>query len=233
MKICGKCKVEKPLDGFPKDKRGRLGVHSSCKECSKAYQASYRNQNKAKIVEDNKKWWEANKESESLKKKQRRLDNLEQARQKNKEYYYENRNDILTRRKELNKVRCAESKRKERDNKNRYEAMRMATDPLYAISKRTRRLVSKRLNERGVRKNSKTAEILGCSFAELKSHLESQFASGMTWQNRSDWHIDHIIPLASAKTPEEIIRLNHYTNLQPLWAADNIRKGAKILKQGE
>ena len=51
----------------------------------------------------------------------------------------------------------------------------------------------------------------------------------MTLENHGEWHLDHIIPLAIAKTEEEIIKLNHYTNFQPLWAIDNLKKGAKIL----
>jgi hypothetical protein len=51
----------------------------------------------------------------------------------------------------------------------------------------------------------------------------------MNWSNRNLWHIDHIIPLASAKTEEEMIKLCHYTNLQPLWAIENMSKGSKII----
>jgi hypothetical protein len=58
--------------------------------------------------------------------------------------------------------------------------------------------------------------------------LEKQFVVGMSWDNRNKWHIDHIIPLSSAKTEEEIYKLAHYTNLQPLWAEDNLSKGDTI-----
>lgn len=70
--------------------------------------------------------------------------------------------------------------------------------------------------------------MLGCDWHHLKTHLESKFVDGMSWENRSLWHIDHIIPLASAKSVEEVVRLCHHTNLQPLWAKDNIRKGASV-----
>jgi hypothetical protein len=62
--------------------------------------------------------------------------------------------------------------------------------------------------------------------------LENQFVEGMNWENYGSkgWHIDHIIPLSSAKTVDEAISLNHYKNLQPLWAVDNMKKGNKILK---
>lgn len=74
--------------------------------------------------------------------------------------------------------------------------------------------------------------MLGCDWATLASHMEARFQPGMSWDNRGKWHVDHIIPLDSAKTPEEMERLCHYTNLQPLWAADNIRKSDRIPSQG-
>jgi hypothetical protein len=78
-------------------------------------------------------------------------------------------------------------------------------------------------------KSSKTMAIIGCDLDLLRLHLEERFSPGMSWDNYGDWHVDHIIPLAKASTQEEVERLSHYTNLQPLWAKDNIVKGCKIL----
>ena len=78
------------------------------------------------------------------------------------------------------------------------------------------------------RKPKSTIAILGATVDEVRAHLEAQFREGMSWENYGKWHIDHIIPLASAKDLDEIVRLCHYTNLQPLWAEENLRKGAKI-----
>jgi hypothetical protein len=75
----------------------------------------------------------------------------------------------------------------------------------------------------------RTEELLGGTFEEIKIHFESLFTEGMSWDNRSEWHIDHIVPLSSGKTEEEMIKLCHYTNLQPLWAKDNLKKSDKIL----
>ena len=79
-------------------------------------------------------------------------------------------------------------------------------------------------------KKNKKVEILGCTPEFLKEYLEKQFTEGMTWENHGlyGWHIDHIIPLSSATTKEEVIKLNHYSNLQPLWAIDNLKKGGII-----
>lgn len=110
-----------------------------------------------------------------------------------------------------------------RNQKNRLDA-----DPAFAMHKRVsrgiRRLVGRMLDK----KQSTTSKIIGCTKGEFKTHIESKFLEGMTWDNRVQWHIDHIIPLATAKTVEDVIRLNHYTNLRPLWATDNLRKGAKL-----
>ena len=79
-------------------------------------------------------------------------------------------------------------------------------------------------------KNNTTFDIIGCSPQFLKEYLEKQFVIGMSWENHSlyGWHIDHIIPLSSAKTEDELYTLCHYTNLQPLWAKDNLEKSNKI-----
>ena len=88
------------------------------------------------------------------------------------------------------------------------------------------------LNNKGYKKTSKTQDIIGCSFEEFKSHLESQFKDWMSWENKGNpedgilepdktWDIDHIIPLSTATTEEELIKLNHYTNLQPLCSFTN------------
>ena len=78
------------------------------------------------------------------------------------------------------------------------------------------------------RKAGRTTELVGCTWAELRRHLELQFAPGMTWENRNAWHIDHIRPCASfdLTDPEQQKECFHYTNLQPLWAEENIKKGA-------
>ena len=91
---------------------------------------------------------------------------------------------------------------------------------------------------RGTRKLGSAVHDLGCTVAELKAHLERQFLPGMTWENyglgKESWTIDHIFPLSRARLTdrEQFLRVCHYTNLQPLWWADNMRKGASIPRRG-
>jgi hypothetical protein len=81
---------------------------------------------------------------------------------------------------------------------------------------------------KGYSKNTKTQEMLGVDWEIAKQHIERQFTKGMNWENQGEWHIDHIIPLSSANTPERLKKLCHYTNLQPMWAVDNLSKSDSI-----
>lgn len=124
------------------------------------------------------------------------------------------------------------SKREEIIKRNtKYSESRCKVDHVYALGRRARKRISDALRVHGYSKKSRTREMLGCDYPELVRHIESKFTDGMTWDNRHLWHIDHKIPLASAKTEQELLALCHYTNLQPLWALDNLKKGAKILPE--
>lgn len=143
------------------------------------------------------------------------------------------------RRREQRRVRSPEAKARHRAAQKRWKKRnpeggrasnrrrvkrRRASDPAYALRCRLRKTIQKTLGARGLRKRVETASIVGCSWEELRDHIESRFSSGMTWDNRGQWHVDHIVPLALAKTEQDVIDLNHYSNLRPLWGEDNLRK---------
>lgn len=109
-----------------------------------------------------------------------------------------------------------------------YVAKRLKQNSLVLISSRLRSRIKEAFRKSGYTKRSKTFEIIGCSFDELKTHIEKQFLPNMNWNNKNLWHIDHIIPLATAKTEDELIALNHMTNLRPIWAKDNLQKNSKL-----
>lgn len=109
----------------------------------------------------------------------------------------------------------------------RYQKYKYNSDPMYKLKRLVRGATHRYIKGS---KSKHTEEIIGCSWEELKEHLESNFSIGMTWENHGEWHIDHIVPLSTAKTEEEIYKLNHYTNLQPLWAKDNLQKGNRYAK---
>jgi hypothetical protein len=115
--------------------------------------------------------------------------------------------------------------------KRLYERERLNHDILFLLKKQLRR----RLTE-AVKNNQKSGSAikdLGCSIEEFKRYLESKFQPGMTWDNYGEWHIDHIRPLSSfdLSDPEQLKIACHYTNLQPLWAKDNLSKGNKYVSQ--
>ena len=118
-----------------------------------------------------------------------------------------------------------------RDYFNQYHKKRKLNDPLYKLSINIRSLIGssfKRACDGTYIKGEKTENILGCSISDLINHLKFLFLNGMSFENYGEWEIDHIIPISSAKDENEIYLLNHYTNLQPLWKIDNIKKGNKI-----
>ena len=92
-------------------------------------------------------------------------------------------------------------------------------------------LIRKSFKKKHYKKDSRTFDILGIDKNGFMKHIKSQFKEGMTWDNHGlrGWHIDHIIPLSSGKDINEVIKLCHYTNLQPLWWDENLSKGSKIL----
>lgn len=115
---------------------------------------------------------------------------------------------------------------------NDYRKKRRADDPEFRMLCSLRARLSNTLN--GANKADTTKNLLGCTTEELKAHLESQFTDGMSWDNYGThgWHIDHIIPCSSFDMldPDQQRECFHYTNLQPLWAEDNLRKSDKIEK---
>lgn len=122
-----------------------------------------------------------------------------------------------------------EYNRQNKVKRNKREKERMQEDELYKFKVKVRKFICQSFKRRKESKMMHTEEVLGCSFEEFMTHICSLFREGMTIDNYGEWQIDHIIPLSTAKTKEDIIRLCHYTNLQPLWAKENREKGSKII----
>lgn len=108
-----------------------------------------------------------------------------------------------------------------------YIKQRRQSDPLVAMKARLASRVRDALLAKGFKKRSRTKELLGCGIEEFKAHIERQFVRGMSWENSSLWHIDHIVPCASAGDENELIALFHFTNLRPVWAKANLAKSSK------
>ena len=115
--------------------------------------------------------------------------------------------------------------------RRKWEAAYKKNNPLFRVAKNLRKNLNQHLKTKGFRKSYHFDQYCGCSIEELKLWLQNKFLPGMSWNNYGThtWTIDHIIPLASAKTEHELYKLCHYTNLLPLWASDNKKKSDKIL----
>jgi hypothetical protein len=174
--------------------------------------------------DNSKKTGRRNRCKECVKKYQQ--ENTDKIRGYDKKYYQENANRIKERRKQYRQ----ENADKVRETKKQYQNERRNSDPLYKMIHNLRRRVYSYCRAIKVNKSTRTKQMIGVDLTIFKSYMESKFQEGMTWENYGQWHIDHIKPLSLATTEQEVVELNHYTNLQPLWAVDNIKKSNKYEK---
>lgn len=109
-----------------------------------------------------------------------------------------------------------------------YMRKKRKEDPLFCIRDNIRRRLARSISAEKDQQRPKIEQIIGCSMDVFRQHIERQFLPGMSWENMGEWHLDHIVPISSAKTEEGIYALNHHTNLRPLWASENLRKSNKV-----
>ena len=165
----------------------------------------YYHENKEQVLEKNREYGKKNAENLKKNANEYRAANRERARSWDKKY------------RDGNKAKINDKLRERRRN-----------DPFRRLRDAIRGSIRAYLGSKKTRRSA-TFEIVGCTPDFLRGHLEKQFKDGMTWENYGPyWHVDHRIPLASGNSPEEIMGLSHWTNLQPLTAFENISKGAKI-----
>lgn len=202
-KLCNGCGMEKDIFQFYKHKRTVDGYETKCKECKKIYQ-------------------EENKEKIKLVKREYVLNNKDYLKEYKKKYKELYPDKVKESNRKYNENRINQEKIKE--SKKKYHYKRLRNDKVYSLRCLLSCMFNKSFKRNGFTKKSKTYEILGCSYDEFKTYIESKFEIWMTWENRGlyngdynyGWDIDHIIPISSAKTEEDVFKLNHYTNLQPL-----------------
>ena len=199
-KVCGKCKKIKSATDFVLDKRKELRLRSQCRECdSLARSKRYKN----------------NATKERARRKQYKLDHPQKRK-------------TTPERRAKNSVYALANYRKNSFAINLARRTRRNNDPNFrlrnSLSVRIRMAVKK-----GKSKSGKTAELIGCSVEFLRGYLEARFTLGMTWKNYGEWHIDHRIPCAEfdLSKPDQQRQCFHYSNLQPLWAFDNLSKNSK------
>jgi len=119
-------------------------------------------------------------------------------------------------------------KPEELEKSRKRKKLKFDSNPVLKAASRVRNKTYKILKTMRMSRSLSASKVLGIDIARFKSFIESQFANEMNWDNIGKWHIDHFIPMATAKTTKDINRLSHYSNLRPMWAIDNLRKSDKI-----
>lgn len=239
-KICIKCKEEKPeTKGYFYFRKDNNKFRNECKECFDEKNLNYYFKNKDKFEF---------KETRKISNKNWRNNNLERAKQNNinfyinnptynKQYYNLHKEVILEKQKiyiELNKENLTEYqiiyRKLNKTNINKQRMKKYYSDKDYKILVNLRTRINLALKNNF--KSGKTLKLLGCSIDFLKNYLESKFKPGMSWDNHGvkGWHIDHIYPCSSfdLSKPSEQKICFHWSNLQPLWAEENLKKSNKI-----
>lgn len=205
QKMCCKCHAYKSLSDFNKCKTGVYGYHNHCRDCQK-------------IIRHD--WYLKNREQELIKSSEYKK--TDKAKEAGKKHWNKLKHILGPKQNERRRQEPAKIKaRIQRKNWSNIPQNRIAQN----LRGRTRSAL------RAISKIASTENLLGCTFEELKNYLQSKFLPDMSWENYGDWHIDHIKPCSSFDLTQEAQQKEcfHYTNLQPLWAIDNISKGAKIL----
>lgn len=233
-KICTSCKILKEYSDFRKLKSSSDGLKSTCKICNSIYDKEYRKNNKDKA----KKYYEKNREKLLLYKKKYREEHEDKLLKCTREWILKNisrkrETDRKYRLKNKDRVKLNQEKYKNKRNKDRKE--RWKKDTNFKLVESLRNRLRSAIKGKNIKKHKSTRELVGCNVEELKKYIESKFLPGMTWENYGlyGWHIDHIKPLSkfNLSDPKELSLACHYTNLQPLWAADNLKKRNKYEQQ--
>jgi len=215
MKLCKKCSNDKDYSLFYTFKNNKISTY--CKICTNFINNENKKKNKDKIELQQKEYRKENKD----KKKLYNLLNKDRIKELSKEYKELNKDIIKEQRKEYRTLN--------RNKINKYRKEKMLNDPLFKLSHSVRNRIKDSIKNLGYSKNSKTYDILGCSFEYFKIYIESKFDQFMFWDNHGTyWHLDHIIPISWAKNEEEVYKLNNYTNYQPLSAFENLVKNNKF-----
>ena len=197
-------------------KRGHFATRyvstRSCTECTAAHNAAFYAANPGKSTEYSQRWQGKNPDKVKATESRRVRHRTNEVRAR--ELAYRQR-----------------TKDERRSYRRQWQANRMAADPSFHLRSNLASLINTAIRKQFGVKAIRTNALIGCTITELCQHLEAQFTDGMNWDNygRNGWHIDHIRPCASFNLtdPYQQRQCFHYSNLQPLWEADNIRKGAK------
>ena len=231
MKTCTKCGESKPLSDFYWSK-SRQRYESSCKRCTSVRTLRYRAKHLDRIKEAQKVWQTNNRDRTRMAQDRYHQRNPNAAREARSRYAEAHRPEMARKMARWRDRNREHSREYMRSYYQRGYYARRRAKPEFRITSSLRSRLRAVLSGAGTKKTERMESILGASVVDVRAHLEAQFLPGMTWENYGlhGWHIDHIRPCASfdLTDPEQQRQCFHWTNLQPLWAAENIRKGARV-----
>jgi hypothetical protein len=209
MKTCTRCHIIKPLTEFHKQRQKPDGYRPECKQCRSFDSTHYYNTH-CEIVKG--KWRKYLNEHPNYNRR-----------------YYAAHPEYFTNYSKTNVTRYKRWRKDHREHLALYRRQLKDRDPNFKVACALRSRVSNLIRKAGVHKNERSTILLGCSINDFRLHLESLFQIGMSWENYGRWHIDHIIPCSKFDLTklEEQKKCFHYTNQQPLWAIDNLKKSNK------
>lgn len=234
-KHCIYCNTTKQTTEFYKDNSSKDGIKIRCKQCDYIYQQSYHKKRKAqKLLEKQSKTSKLCKICK-VDKPFIAFNKSNAIKDGYKTICIQCNNNAIAERKQKRKEQTIANIPKQKAKQLKYMAIytreKRNKDPLFKLKNDIRSIIGQCLRNNGYTKHSKTYSILGCSFEQFFNHIEQHFVEGMSWDNRNQWHIDHIVPISFGTNETEILLLNHYTNLKPLWAVDNIIKSNKLTEE--
>jgi len=242
MKKCSKCGATKPMGEFYKDKQSKDGCRGDCKECQKARSAAWRAENPERHKKKLRDWYRKNVERAKEYQRRRRIEQPEEKRAELRRWYLNNTEKAKADAKKWS----MNNQHRVIKNLKRWQAKNPDKVKEYSRISGTRRRSTPegRLNAamsrgmsvslKGKKAGRRWENLVGYSVKEMKVHIERQFLPGMSWENygRRGWHIDHIIPKSvfNYKSADDLDfgRCWSLKNLRPMWATENIRKGAKL-----
>lgn len=224
-KICSKCGIEKPVNEF-QFRKDTGKYRNMCIKCNYLQRKDYKDKYYQEHKDEYKKYREKNKEhlkeyfkNNYLKKKAEKL-------ARRKKFYEEHKVELLQRQKEYRENNKEIIKIRKRNDHYKY----YVNGSLYKLKQQYRNILNKAFTRFGYTKKTRAYKILGCDYETFMKHLKHTFYQnyGYEWDGKEVVHIDHIIPLATIENEDDLLRLNHYTNLQLLKEKDNLEKSDKL-----
>ncbi len=250
LRECKKCGEIKVFDNFPRCKNSNNGHTWICKSCTKKRQDQwkldnhdhvveqryiYKQKNKSIIAMKNREYDLKNKERRAETKKKWQEDNKEYCRAESKKYRAKTRAkryEYELAYKESNREKINERRRKNRNHHNAYIKNKKETDENFKMACILRGRFKIALKQQGAIARSRTLDIIGCSLDFFVEHIKEQFTEGMSWDKLGlhGIHLDHIRPCSSFDLTDlgQQKQCFHYSNMQPLWAKDNLQKSNKL-----